>query len=57
MTEAKALTKDPICGMAVNAGTALHAEHDGKTVYFCSEQCRRKFLATASATKSTSKSG
>lgn len=35
---------DPVCGMQVDENTALHAEHEGKTVYFCSEECRAKFL-------------
>jgi Cu+-exporting ATPase len=37
-------TKDPICGMTVSEGTALRAERDGETFYFCCEGCRRKFL-------------
>ncbi len=45
MNNVKAVTKDPICGMAVDESTALHAEHKGKTFYFCSEGCRKKFLA------------
>ena len=36
---------DPICGMTVDEATALSAERDGKTYYFCHEHCRRKFLA------------
>ena len=39
------MTRDPICGMTVNPDTALHAEHDGQTHYFCSEQCREQFLS------------
>ncbi|MBN2690262.1 MAG: heavy metal translocating P-type ATPase [Burkholderiaceae bacterium] len=38
---------DPICGMKVNEASALYAERDGKTVYFCSESCRQKFLSSA----------
>ncbi len=38
------MAKDPICGMTVDEATGLHAESDGKTYYFCSESCRRKFL-------------
>jgi YHS domain-containing protein len=37
------MTKDPICGMTVNAATALPLESDGKMFYFCSENCRQKF--------------
>lgn len=35
---------DPICGMTVNPATALSAQRDGQTVYFCCESCRQKFL-------------
>lgn len=34
--------------MTVNPDTALHAESDGQTHYFCSNECRQQFL-TASA--------
>jgi membrane fusion protein, copper/silver efflux system len=39
--------KDPVCGMDVDAAapSALHAEHGGKTYYFCGEYCLRKFQA------------
>lgn len=50
-------TLDPICGMAVDESSALHEERDGKTFYFCSDQCRKKFLATIAGAKSDSKSG
>ncbi|MBN8248957.1 MAG: YHS domain-containing protein, partial [Verrucomicrobia bacterium] len=35
---------DPICGMQVDETTALSAERDGATFYFCSNHCRQKFL-------------
>jgi len=38
---------DPICGMAVDAATAIHAERAGKTFYFCGETCRKKFMLLA----------
>lgn len=40
MTESKTVTKDPVCGMTVDAATAIHAEREGETFYFCSDQCR-----------------
>ena len=46
MKETKTVTKDPVCGMTVDEATALHAERDGKTFYFCSDHCRQKFLST-----------
>jgi Cu+-exporting ATPase len=36
---------DPICGMEVDEKTALSAEHEGQTYYFCSPGCRDKFLS------------
>jgi len=38
------MTKDPICGMTVDETTALRAERDGQTFFFCGESCRKKFL-------------
>jgi YHS domain-containing protein len=46
MNESKSEAKDPICGMTVDEATALHAERDGKTFYFCSDHCRQKFMST-----------
>jgi Cu+-exporting ATPase len=57
MKESKSVTKDPICGMTVNEVTALHAERDGKTFYFCSDHCRQKFLSTSPVAKPKDKSG
>ena len=57
MKESKAVTKDPICGMTVDEATALHAEHEGKTFYFCSDHCRNKFLSTPSGAKPEDTSG
>ena len=56
MTKETRSTKDPICGMTVDEATALHAERDGKTFYFCGNHCREKFL-TAPAVEKTDKSG
>lgn len=39
------MAKDPVCGMTVDDATALSAERDGETFYFCSEHCHKKFLA------------
>ena len=51
MNNMKSETKDPICGMTVDEATALHAERDGKTFYFCNDHCRKKFLATPTDSK------
>jgi uncharacterized membrane protein YraQ (UPF0718 family)/YHS domain-containing protein len=41
--------KDPVCGMTVNRGKALHAEAFGHTFWFCSQHCRDQFRADPSA--------
>jgi len=41
---------DPVCGMTVDPATAIRAEKDGETWYFCCEHCRQKFLAGDSST-------
>jgi Cu+-exporting ATPase len=50
-------TKDPICGMTVDESTALHAERDGKTFFFCSDHCKQKFLSTPAGATAPKKSG
>ena len=57
MSTTTATTQDPICGMTVNEATALHAERDGQTFYFCSEHCRQKFLSAPADAKPAEKSG
>ncbi len=37
------MTHDPICGMSVDPGSALRADRDGETFYFCSDECRQQF--------------
>jgi len=36
---------DPVCGMAVDRATAVAVPEGGRTVYFCSEHCRRAYAA------------
>jgi len=49
--------KDPICGMAVDQATAIHAERDGKTFYFCGNSCLKKFKALPAGKLPEPKSG
>lgn len=56
MKAARSATKDPVCGMTVDAATAPHAEREGKTFYFCGDPCREKFLSMPAA-KPAGKSG
>lgn len=49
-TPAEGVTRDPVCGMAVNPQSGKHvAEHDGHTYHFCSESCRERFVADPDA--------
>lgn len=57
MNTTKTEVKDPICGMTVDTSTALHAERDGETFYFCGEHCREKFLSAPDNSKPDGKSG
>ena len=43
-----AAEKDPVCGMDVDpkAPKAIQAQYHGKTYTFCSEKCKRDFVAT-----------
>ncbi|MFQ5918661.1 MAG: NTP transferase domain-containing protein [Thermoplasmata archaeon] len=34
---------DVVCGMTVEPGSSLHAEHGATTYYFCSESCQTRF--------------
>ena len=36
---------DPVCGMKVDRAKAPTVGHGGRTIYFCSENCRHSFLA------------
>jgi Cu+-exporting ATPase len=45
------MAKDPICGMTVDAASALPAERDGQTYYFCSDHCRQTFLSKSADSK------
>ncbi len=51
MKTSEPVTKDPICGMSVDESSALSAERDGQTFYFCSDHCRQKFMSAPAAAK------
>ena len=49
-TQAHLEIKDPVCGMTVRPeSAAAQAVHGGKTWYFCSQGCQRKFAADPAA--------
>jgi Cu+-exporting ATPase len=38
------MSKDPVCGMQVDEQQAkATAQHQGRTFYFCSTECRQQF--------------
>lgn len=38
------MTKDPVCGMQVDEGTAAaKVDYKGKTYFFCSSACKATF--------------
>lgn len=44
------VVKDPVCGMVFRANVAAFTEtHQERKFYFCSEECRRAFLADPGA--------
>ncbi|HEX7339944.1 MAG TPA: heavy metal translocating P-type ATPase [Rhodanobacteraceae bacterium] len=47
--ETVATAIDPNCGMQVATATHRHAEHAGKTYYFCGDGCQHKFEADPDA--------
>ena len=40
------LKKDPACGTYISAATSLQEKVGGETFYFCSKQCRDKYVAS-----------
>ena len=40
------MPQDPVCGMTVSEkGTEFKSNHEDKTFYFCSAQCKKAFDA------------
>ena len=43
---------DPICGMSVTPESAAgHYEHNGETIYFCSQGCLEKYKTQVGASE------
>ena len=43
-TVSDVLVEDPVCHILVPRGQAIHLQHQGKMVYFCSESCCNTFI-------------
>jgi len=39
------LVRDPVCGMHLAPGLAFEVKQGGECVYFCSPECRDKFIS------------
>lgn len=42
------LVRDPVCGMHIAEGLAIVERNGGVPLYFCSEECRNKFIGEPS---------
>ena len=47
--ETGVMVKDPICGMYMDPRLAVCLDRGNKTIYFCSEKCKSKYLSDSSA--------
>ncbi len=45
------LVEDPVCKKLVPRQQAITAEHEGKTIYFCSKECCNTFAIAKGAEK------
>ena len=43
------MVKDPMCGMYMDPRLAVHMHHNKEEFYFCSDECRQKFLSESAA--------
>lgn len=44
------MVKDPVCGMQIEESDAVgSSEHEGRTYYFCSQDCKDEFDSDPSA--------
>lgn len=41
--DAEEMALDPVCGSYVPLSSAVRASEGGRTVHFCSEECREKY--------------
>jgi len=40
----KHMVKDPVCGMYMDCRLAVRLDKKGEEFYFCSEECKQKYL-------------
>jgi len=44
------MVKDPVCGMYMDARLAIRLESKREDFYFCSEDCKKKYLSQSAGT-------
>ena len=45
------MVKDPVCGMYMDSRLTVRLEKRGEIIYFCSEECKKKYLAEPASEK------
>jgi uncharacterized protein len=48
------MVKDPVCGMYMDSRLAVRLDNGKEATYFCSEECKNRFLGRSSEEKSAS---
>jgi YHS domain-containing protein len=43
------MVKDPVCGMYMDSRLAIRVESRKEAFYFCSEECKNKYLEKSTA--------
>ncbi|MBN1567981.1 MAG: YHS domain-containing protein [Acidobacteria bacterium] len=51
------MVKDPVCGMYMDARLAVRLKTNGEDFYFCSEDCKNKYLSQSAGSAGNSASG
>jgi len=49
------MVKDPVCGMYMDSRLAVRLENGKESAYFCSDECRNKFLHNPSESETATK--
>ncbi|MDM7998070.1 MAG: hypothetical protein QUT30_20565 [Acidobacteriota bacterium] len=47
------MVKDPVCGMYMDSRLAIRLQRKQEDIYFCSENCKQKYLNQAAETVET----
>ena len=56
-TASNHMVKDPVCGMYMDSRLAVRLGNERKEFYFCSEDCKKKYLNQSAGAASNSAPG